>query len=101
MLRPPELLLVKDDISNIRIPVKLNDKRDWERTLVKDKQTNRMPNLKSRVALYIKEKQGQIHGNPVADGWAGVVMQKPLAIQKYDLPTYRPTWQVLESRVRD
>ena len=27
-------------------------------------------------------KQGQIHGNPVADGWAGAVMQKPLAIQK-------------------
>ena len=29
-----------------------------------------------------KEKQGRIHGNPVADGWAGAVMQKPLAIQK-------------------
>ena len=25
-------------------------------------------------------KQGRIHGNPVADGWAGAVMQKPLAI---------------------
>ena len=24
-------------------------------------------------------KQGRIHGNPVADGWAGAVMQKPLA----------------------
>ena len=28
----------------------------------------------------IMEKQGRIHGNPVADGWAGAVMQKPLAI---------------------
>ena len=31
-----------------------------------------------------KKKQGRIHGNPVADGWAGVVMQKPLGIQKCD-----------------
>ena len=27
-------------------------------------------------------KQGRIHGNPVADGWAGAVMRKSLAIQK-------------------
>ena len=51
------------------------------------------------------QKQGRIHGNPVADGWAGAVMQKPLANQKCDLPTDqptdRPTRQVLESRVRD
>ena len=33
------------------------------------------------------EKQGRIHGNPVADGWAGAVMRKPLANQKSDLPT--------------
>ena len=25
-------------------------------------------------------KQGRIHGNPVADGWAGAVIKKPLAI---------------------
>ena len=30
-----------------------------------------------------KKKQGRIHGNPVADGWAGAVIQKPLVIQKY------------------
>ena len=36
-------------------------------------------------------KQGRIHGNPVADGWAGAVMQKPLGIQKCDLPTDLPT----------
>ena len=27
-------------------------------------------------------KQGRIHGNPVADGWAGAVTRKPLAIQQ-------------------
>ena len=27
-----------------------------------------------------KIKQGRIHGNPVADGWAGAVMRKLLAI---------------------
>ena len=29
-----------------------------------------------------KMEQGQIRGKTVADGWAGAVMQKPLAIQK-------------------
>ena len=27
-------------------------------------------------------EQGRIHGNPVADGWAGAVMQKPLRIKQ-------------------
>ena len=43
-------------------------------------------------------KQGRIHGNPVADGWAGAVVRKPLRIQKgygtdgmTDGPTDRPT----------
>ena len=44
---------------------------------------------------WVELKQGRIHGNPVADGWAGAVMQKPLGIQKCDGrtdgPTYRPT----------
>ena len=35
----------------------------------------------------MKNKQGRIHGNPVADGWAGAVMRKPLGIQKCDRPT--------------
>ena len=51
------------------------------------------------------EQQGRKHGNPVADSWAGAVMRKPLGIQKCDgrtnLPTYRPTRQGVESRVRD
>ena len=42
-----------------------------------------------------EKKQGRIHGNPVADGWAGAVMQKTIGIQKCDgrtyWPTYRPT----------
>ena len=50
------------------------------------------------------KKQGRIHGNPVADGLAGAVMQKPLGIQKCDGPTDgltdrltdRPTWQGVE-----
>ena len=50
-------------------------------------------------------KQGRIHGNPVAYGWAGAVPQKPLGIQKCDRrtdgPTDRPTWQGVESRVCD
>ena len=32
-------------------------------------------------------KQDRIHGTSVADGWAGAVMQKPLAIQKCDRRT--------------
>ena len=40
-------------------------------------------------------------GRTVADGWAGAIMQKPFEIQQYLLPTYRPTWQGVESRVRD
>ena len=31
-----------------------------------------------------QEKQGQMHGNPVKDCWAGAVTLKPLAIQKCD-----------------
>ena len=40
---------------------------------------------KSSEALFeirIYKKQGRIHGNAVADDWAGAVMQKPLVIQK-------------------
>ena len=51
----------------------------------------------------------RLHDNSVVDGWAGAVMQKPLGIQKYHGPTYRPTdlptdrltQQSVESRVRD
>ena len=39
-----------------------------------------------------ENKQGRIHGNPVADGRAGAVMQKPPAIKKWtDGPTDRWT----------
>ena len=36
-------------------------------------------------------QQGRIHGNPVADGWAGAVMLKLLAIQKCYGRRDRPT----------
>ena len=44
------------------------------------------PNLSN-----VEEKQGWIHGNPVADGWAGAIMRKLLAIQKCDRRTDVPT----------
>ena len=52
------------------------------------------------------KKQGRIHGNSVADGWAGAVMGKPHEIQnvtdgRTHRRTYRPTRQGVESRVRD
>ena len=47
--------------------------------------------------MSIKIQQGRIRGRTVADGWAGAVMQKPLAIQKCDGRTNewtdRPTRQ--------
>ena len=36
------------------------------------------------------EKQGRIHGNPVADGWAGAVLRKSIGIQKCDGRTDGP-----------
>ena len=39
--------------------------------------------------MEMEHKQGRIHGKTVADGLAGAVMQKPLAIQKYLGPTDR------------
>ena len=57
-----------------------------------------------KTMILIVDKQGRIHGNPVADGWVGAVMRKPLAILEIfrtDVPTYRPTRQGVESRVRD
>ena len=49
-------------------------------------------------------KQGRIHGNTVADGLAGAVIQSPIAILEIfvtDGRTDRPTRQGVESRVRD
>ena len=52
------------------------------------------------------KKQDRIHGNTVADGWAGAVMQKLLGIQKCDGwtdgrtdgPTDRPTDRQTDGR---
>ena len=38
-------------------------------------------------------KQGQIHGEKVADSWAGAVMRKLPGIQECDGPTNEPTNQ--------
>ena len=54
-------------------------------------------------------KQSWIHSNPVADGWAGAVLQNSVGIYvmdgRTDGPTGRltdrPTRQGVESRVRD
>ena len=49
-----------------------------------------------------RKEQGRIHGNTVADGWAGAVVRKPLGIQKCygtDGPTDQPTRQGVESRL--
>ena len=39
---------------------------------------------------FVLPQQGRIHGNPVADGWAGAAMREPLAILTIflsDVPT--------------
>ena len=38
---------------------------------------------------WLCKKQGRIHRKTVEDGWAGAVMRKLLAIQKFDRPTDR------------
>ena len=60
------------------------------------------PSVRPAVSM---SQQGPIHGNPVEDGWAGAVPQKPLGIRKCDgradRRTDRSTRQGVESRVRD
>ena len=61
--------------------------------------TNREEIIKVHAIIYDKssfnsstrKKQGRIHGNLVADGWAGAVMLKSLGIQKCDGRTDLPT----------
>ena len=65
----------------------------------------KIPLTASRRESKGRKKQGRIHGNPVADGWAGAVLRKSVGIQKCDGRTDRrtdgPTRQGVESRVRD
>ena len=56
---------------------------------IRDRQTDEPDHFQMNVAADFPgkkvirvRKQGRIRGNPVADGWAGAVMQKPLGIQK-------------------
>ena len=48
--------------------------------------------VKVRETFEPSSKQDPIHGNPVADGWTGALMRKPLRIQKCDGPTDRWTY---------
>ena len=43
------------------------------------------------ILLKILQNKGRIHGNRVADGWAGAAMRKPLTIRECDGPTDGPT----------
>ena len=66
-------------VFNTLCSVKIN--YSYELTIYKEKYN------KSKISIRLKwyrKKQGRIHGNPVADGWAGAVPQKPLGIQKCD-----------------
>ena len=64
------------------------------KSLEKKKKEERMEETKKCKKKASKDrherKQGWIHGNPVADGWAGAVMRKPLGIQKCDRSTDGP-----------
>ena len=53
---------------------------------------NKNKKEKSRERDKLRNKEGRIHGETVADSWAGAVMQKPL--EKFcDGPTDQPTRQ--------
>ena len=63
---------------------------------IRDRQTDEPDHFQMNVAADFPgkkvigvRKQGRIRGNPVADGWAGAVMQKTLGIQKCDGQTNR------------
>ena len=44
------------------------------------KEAGKLERKKDKKMNERMKEQGRIHGNAVADGWAGAVMQKPLAI---------------------
>ena len=59
-----------------------------------------LENIRNNQKTYVQPitiMMSWIHGKPV--GWAGAVMQKPLAIQKCYQRTDGPTWQGIESRI--
>ena len=55
------------------------------------KEAGKLERKKDKKMNERMKEQGRIHGNTVADGWAGAVMQKPLAIQNCGGRTDRPT----------
>ena len=56
-------------------------------------QRNKILNTTKEMQFFLPfiGKQGQIYSGPVADSWAGAVMQKPFRIQKCDGSTDGPT----------
>ena len=57
--------------------------------------------MRSKNKIKCHKKQGWIHGNPVADVWAGAVMRKPLKIHEFHRRMDGRTQQGVESRARD
>ena len=53
------------------------------------KERKKMKNCRKNQG--INRKQGRIHGTPVADGWAGAVMQKLQTDERTDRPADLPT----------
>ena len=60
----------------------------------------RRRNNKNNTSNCVGEKQGQIHGSPVADSWAGAEFRN-VTDGRTDGQTDRPTQQGVESCVRD
>ena len=58
---------------------------------MKRKKKKMMQRMKMKNEKNRQREQGRIHGNSVADGWAGAVMRKPLEVQKCDGRTDLPT----------
>ena len=78
----------------------LNLLSSWTKKMSLDESGRRQNPLKpyiDYVPRWCQRQQGRVHGNQVADGWAGAVMRKLLGIQKCDgptdWPTNWPTWQ--------
>ena len=63
------------------------------------KEAGKLERKKDKKMNERMKEQGRIHGNTVADGWAGAVMRKPLAIKKHDKRTGRPTDRLTEQGV--
>ena len=76
----PSPKTVKPCSNDLRLSAISDDGR-WTKNVLKSKSKNRLGPCEVDL-IQINPKLGRIHGNPVADGWAGAVMPKPLRFQK-------------------